>query len=94
MKPRFWNLSYDITHPKRLRRVAKLAEENGERVQKSLFLCALSAEQLSALHRGLTQVITAEDKIMMRPLCRHCRENSRYQGAGGSPERREPFWIV
>lgn len=94
MKPRHWYLSYDISHPKRLRQVAKLAEEHGNRIQKSLFLCAVSPEQLTVLHRGLKQIVQSDDKVMLRPLCRHCHEQSRYQGAGGKPERHEPFWIV
>jgi len=94
VKPRHWHLSYDISDPRRLRRVGKLALEFGERVQKSLYLCALSPEQNEALLRELKRITTAEDRLMLRPLCRHCRERARYQGMGGNPERREPFWIV
>lgn len=94
MKPRHWHLSYDICDPKRLRRVAKLALEHGERIQKSLYLCALSPEQLAALHFQLAAIVQPPDRLMLRPLCRQCRQAIRTQGAGGHPERREPFWIV
>ena len=93
MKPRYWQLSYDITEPKRLRQVAKLALLHGERVQKSLFLCALSPEQLDLLHRQLAIIIQPPDRLLLRPVCRKCRAATRFQGAGGHPERHEPFWI-
>ena len=95
MKPRLWTLSYDIGDARRLRRVARLALQHGERVQKSLYLCALGYEQLEVLHRQLGGIAnTAEDRLMLRPICRACRAATRFQGVGGSPEHREPFWIV
>jgi len=94
MKPRYWQLSYDIAEPKRLRRVASLALLHGERIQKSLYLCALSPEQFEWLHRQLAAIVQPEDRLMLRPICRKCRSLTRFQGAGGHPERQEPFWII
>lgn len=94
MKPRFWQLSYDIANPRRLRQIAKLALLHGERVQKSLYLCAMSPEQHKWLWAQLADIVETEDRLMLRPLCRKCRTNTSYQGAGGNPEQREPFWIV
>ena len=95
MKPRMWMLSYDISDARRLRRVAELALRHGERVQKSLYLCALSYDQLGQVHAGLSAIVDANmDRVMLRPICRRCREQTRYQGAGANPEHREPFWIV
>lgn len=94
MKPRTWHLSYDIVDARRLRRVAKLARGYGERVQKSLYLCALSPEQSVVLRDALKSMTEAEDRLMLRPLCRRCCGGMRYQGQGGNPERQEPFWIV
>ncbi len=94
MKPRYWQLSYDISDPKRLRRVAKLAMLHGDRVQKSLYLCALSPDQLVWLHQQLLVILHGRDRLMLRPVCRKCRDGVRFQGAGGHPERLEPFWIV
>ncbi len=88
-------MSYDIAHARRLRRVAKLAITHGERVQKSLYLCAISPEQLDVLQRELIGIIDpGADRLMLRPVCRKCRSKTRLQGAGGHPERQEPFWIV
>ncbi len=94
MKPRYWQLSYDITDPKRLRRVAKVALQHGERVQKSLYLCPLTPEQLELMYQQLTALICPPDRAMLRPICPKCRAATRHQGAGGHPERLEPFWIV
>jgi CRISPR-associated endonuclease Cas2 len=94
MSLRHWYLSYDIGDPKRLARLAKLALEHGERVQKSLYLCPLSPDQLERLHVRMAYLVAPTARAMLRPVCRTCRARTRYQGAGGHPERREPFWIV
>lgn len=95
MKPRYWYISYDIASPRRLRRIAQLATLHGERVQKSLYLCALSPERFDLLHGQLHELVhPEEDRLMLRPLCAKCRAGTRTQGAGGHPERLEPFWIV
>ncbi len=94
MKPRLWHLSYDIANNRRLRQVANLAMRNGDRIQKSLYVCALSPEQLQLLHLHLADTLMPEDRLMLRPVCRKCRSRIRFQGEGGHPERHEPFWIV
>lgn len=94
MKPRYWHISYDIADPKRLRRIARLCLQHGDRIQKSLYLCALSPEQRELLERQFREHLTQEDRLMLRPICKHCRAQARTQGAGGHPERLEPFWIV
>ncbi|HMW17068.1 MAG TPA: CRISPR-associated endonuclease Cas2 [Accumulibacter sp.] len=92
--PRFWYASYDIAEPGRLRRIAKLLLQHGVRVQKSLYLCAVSAEQIEILYATLARLHHAEeDRLMLSPLCRRCRTLTRTQGMGGHPDYREPFWI-
>ena len=41
----------------RLRRVAKICEAYGQRVQKSVFECVLAPEQVELLHHDLESVI-------------------------------------
>lgn len=95
MKPRLWTLSYDISTPRRLRRVARLAVLHGDRVQKSLFLCMLAHDAMVGLHDRLDDLMDPQaDRALLRPICRSCRQATRTQGAGGHPERQEPFWIV
>lgn len=55
-------VSYDVatetaTGRRRLRRVAKLCEASGQRVQKSVFECRLNAMQFEELERNLLDAI-------------------------------------
>jgi CRISPR-associated protein Cas2 len=94
MKPRIWLVSYDIADNRRRAGIAKLLLEHGDRVQKSLYECALAKDQSAALLAALRQTVGEGDRLMLRPVCSACREATRYQGAGGHPERREPYWII
>ena len=67
-------MSYDISTETpagkaRLRRVAKVCEAYGQRVQKSVFECLLMPEQLVLLKNDLTEVIdTHQDSIRIYRL--------------------------
>lgn len=68
-----WNLvSYDVRDPKRLRRVAKLLEGYGERVQYSLFRVRATAERLEKLRWELSELMAVEDDLLVIPLCDRC----------------------
>lgn len=70
---RAWHLiTYDIRDDARLRRVAKLMEGHGERLQYSVFRCRLSATELERLRWELTRTVAAEDAILILPLCERC----------------------
>jgi len=62
-------VSYDIAHPKRLRRVAKLMEGYGTRIQYSVFECALDELKLEQLKADARQELnTAEDQVLIISL--------------------------
>ena len=44
-----WIVLYDIRNPRRLRRVARLMEGYGQRVQHSVFECDLGEAELNRL---------------------------------------------
>ena len=46
-------VSYDISNNKLRRKLEKTLKNHGQRIQKSVFLCALAAEQLNALNTTL-----------------------------------------
>lgn len=70
---RKWHLvTYDIHDDTRLRRVARLMEGYGERIQYSVFRCQLSTTELERLRWELTRVVDTGDEILMIPLCEHC----------------------
>lgn len=70
---RSWHLvSYDIRDDARLRRVAKLLEGYGERLQYSVFRCRLTAREEERLRWELTRITVPEDAWLVVPLCDAC----------------------
>lgn len=57
-------VAYDIRHPRRLRRVHRVATDYGEPLQYSVFVCDLSAVELIGLRQKLLEEINAtEDSV-------------------------------
>jgi CRISPR-associated protein Cas2 len=68
-----WIVAYDISDPKRLRKVATACEDYGVRKQYSVFLCRLSATDFVRLRSRLYDVIhLEEDQVLFIPLCAKC----------------------
>jgi CRISPR-associated protein Cas2 len=66
-------VSYDISDPKRLRKVARTCEDFGVRKQLSVFLCRLSATDFVRLRSRLYDGINLEeDQVLFIPLCDKC----------------------
>ena len=66
-------VTYDIRHPKRLRRVAKACEDFGCRRQLSVFLYRISAVDLVRLKARLEEIIDLkEDQMIFIRLCAMC----------------------
>jgi CRISPR-associated protein Cas2 len=66
-------VAYDISDPKRLRKVAKACEDFGYRKQFSVFLCRLSATDFVRLRSRLYDLINLEqDQVLFIPLCAKC----------------------
>ena len=62
-------VSYDIAHPKRLRRVAKTLEGFGVRLQYSVFECPLDDMRLAQAKAALQEVINHdEDQVLFVSL--------------------------
>lgn len=62
-------VSYDIAHPKRLRRVAKTLEGFGVRLQYSVFECPLDEMRLAQAKAALQEVINHdEDQVLFVSL--------------------------
>ena len=58
-----WVVAYDSPNNKRRRKLAKLLEGYGERLQWSVFECRVHCHQLRRLRQGLARIATAEDSI-------------------------------
>ncbi|MBX3742541.1 MAG: CRISPR-associated endonuclease Cas2 [Akkermansiaceae bacterium] len=71
---------YDITAPRRLRRVAKVCEDYGIRVQKSIFECWLENEPFESLWDALLAEIDEQtDSLVAYTLDRataRCRRSA------------------
>ena len=68
-----WIVAYDISDPKRLRKVAHTCEDFGARKQLSVFLVRLSRTEFEKLRGRLQQIIHhQEDQVMLVPLCGKC----------------------
>lgn len=58
-------IAYDIAEPTRLRRICKLMEDFGSRLQYSVFLCDLSVGELSELEVAAREIMNLnEDSII------------------------------
>lgn len=89
-----WLVCYDIVSPRRLRRVASEVEQLGERLQRSVFECALDSTAAAAAQRRLARLSNAEvDKLLLVPVCRECRLRVSFHGHVPPPSC-EPYWIV
>jgi CRISPR-associated protein Cas2 len=68
-----WIVSYDISDPKRLRKVATACEDYGVRKQLSVFLCRLSLTDFVRLRSRLYGLIDLQaDQVLFIPLCARC----------------------
>ena len=66
-------VAYDISSPRRLRRVAKICEDFGIRVEYSVFECDLAQEDFERLWNRLGAAIDAdEDCILAYRVCSAC----------------------
>ena len=66
---RLYIVTYDISHPKRLRRVFRTLKGYGEHLQLSVFRCDLTASQRIQVEAKLSQIIDHdEDQVMFVDL--------------------------
>jgi CRISPR-associated protein Cas2 len=82
-------VSYDVSTEtaagrKRLRRVARVCESTGQRVQKSVFECKVDAAQYEALERRLLAEIKLDEDCLRfyrltEPVALHVREYGKFR---------------
>ena len=61
-------IAYDVTNDKRLRRVARLCEDYGVRIEKSVFECNLDGKAFHELWSKLARVVTDADSVVDYPI--------------------------
>ena len=88
-------ISYDIEDDKRRLRVMKFLKDYGERVQKSVFECHLTEDQLDSVRTGLKKLIDHRtDRIRYWPICKACASRVEVDGWGDVKEEEDEFTIA
>jgi CRISPR-associated protein Cas2 len=86
-------VAYDISDPKRLRKVAQTCEDFGFRRQYAVFLCRLAAVDLVRLKSRLYDLINLqEDQVLFMPLCGRSAEQ--IEALGRPVERHDAKDVV
>lgn len=68
-KSQYYLVCYDVVEPKRWRKVYKVMNAFGERIQYSVFKCRLSQKQLAELRHKLVKIMSAnEDRLLIAPI--------------------------
>jgi CRISPR-associated protein Cas2 len=76
-------IAYDIRDPRRLLRIAKIMEDYGTRVQRSIFEAHLPAPVFRAMRLRVEEVIAPEeDGVKYFHLCRKCMGTVEVLGLG------------
>ena len=89
-----WLVIYDIRDEKRLRRVARVAENFGTRVQKSVFEMEIDEKQLSRLRTEIQKIIEDEDYVVYFNLCEPDWQKREKYGKGRYDEEpNEEYYI-
>ena len=82
-------VAYDITEPKRLRLVAKVCEDYGIRIEKSVFECDLNETDYSELWERLLGLIDeTEDSLISYRICKSCVKETESAGVIERPVKR------
>jgi CRISPR-associated protein Cas2 len=88
-------VSYDIVDDHCRAKVAKVAEDHGLRVQKSVFECELDERDLARLKRRLDALIDHEnDSVRFYRLCERCRHGVEVLGSGHLPQEPDGLVII
>lgn len=90
-------IAYDIADDKRRRRLVRVLEAYGDRVQWSLFEAVLDRPLLDNLLRQVGRVIDPDaDRVLVHVLCAACEGRARRLGtsAGVAPPGEEFVFIA
>jgi CRISPR-associated protein Cas2 len=64
-REQLWVVAYDSPCDKRRRKLAKLLQGYGERLQWSVFECRLQPHHLPRLRQGLERIATPQDSVRL-----------------------------
>lgn len=85
-------VAYDISNPRRLKRVAKCCESFGVRIEKSVFESHLGNERFREFWEKLCDIADLnEDSLIAVPVCAACETGIRSAGRLSRPEIKEVY---
>ena len=61
-------IAYDVSNVRRLRRIARVCEDYGVRIEKSVFECNLDGRAFQELWSKLAGIVTEADSIIDYPI--------------------------
>lgn len=89
-----WVVFYDIRDPKRLRKVAKIVEQYGKRVQKSVFEIIAPFDVIKRLQLRIEKVIHVQDYVLYLSICESDWQKQQKFGKGAVSYKDESFIIL
>lgn len=84
---------YDIGCNKRRRRVSRILEDIGSRVQFSVFESRMTERQLTNTVLQIEDVISSEDKLRVYTIGASGEKHSTVRGASAPIESKAGFWL-
>lgn len=95
MRESFYLVCYDVVDDKRRNRVVKALKGYGLRVQKSVFECVLTQEQLEYVEMLLSRCLKLqEDQVRFYPMSGHTRRKIKILGIQPEAEVDDDIFIV
>ena len=87
-------IAYDIAHPSRLRKIAKVCELYGVRIEKSVFEADLTEENYQTFWHELMGLVNEnEDAIIDYRICKNCARQTEVMGLVKRPQKRICYFI-
>ncbi len=88
-------ISYDISDPKRLNKIAKIMKNYATRVLYSVFEGELNWSQEQRMRREVVQVLDVEeDSVRYYHLCRRCKDRILTNGIKVPLQEEKDFEII
>ncbi len=88
-------ICYDIADEKRLRKVAKIMEDYGERVLYSVFECLLAPWELEELRDKVESILVPEeDNVIYYVICEKCEKKIEHMGRTKTLLEKKEFEIL
>ena len=76
MTKQWYVICYDITEPKRWRKVYKRLHGYGRQLQYSIFRCRLTKLEMEKLRWELEKDLTVDDKLLILNVCDKCEQKT------------------